>query len=90
VAVELVLAAGAMALGYTTYRVYPEATRKWYERYKLTASTLWRLIGLLLAVVFLGSGNPVLMLFGAFGILTLTLALIYDLDLDALRDYSPF
>lgn len=76
--VEILLIAGAFVGAWFLARTYPRETRLWFDRIVAARRVFFFLIGLAFALVFLGTGSPILMLFGFLGFLYGGLYLLFE------------
>ena len=71
-------ALGAVTTAILLVRFYPETTARWFKRVQTFRNILYAALVILVASVLIGSGSPLLVLWGFAMLVLLALALVVD------------
>lgn len=86
---ELFAIAAAVIGALALIRFFPEETRRWFKRIRKARMVVFGIFGVLVALAFISSGSPLLMLVGGLMLLYGVLWLIFDDVLDSVLELLP-
>lgn len=77
-AAEIVVFGGlAVALALVLWRLFPAATRRWFERLSLGIRIFWGVVAISMAIVFIGTGATGFVILGMAIIVLWTLTVVF-------------
>jgi membrane protein YdbS with pleckstrin-like domain len=83
---SLLLIPVAIAIALVLYLLAPDTVEYWLDRIIQSKLVLLRLFGILSALVFIASGNPLLMLVGTAVLVEAVLVVLFKVDTRSLID----
>lgn len=83
---SLLLIPAAIAIALVLYLLAPETVEYWLDRIIQSKLVVLRVFGILSALVFIASGNPLLMLVGTLILVEAVLVVLFKVDTSSLID----